>query len=383
MLSHVLGHWTHAIANDKFFRYCPTCLSYGFQSSICQIDAIERCPVHGDALRNTCAVCGALTPRYAWDRTLQVDHGVLCCSKCGKAYALAWNRSHWFKWRPMPGAEIYVEMEKDLSRVITVRRINVRSWDWRLDTLTKSEQRKSEFFLLKRLLGLRTVSSCVSGQSPIRSVLRISLPLDKGTGREGKSDLESEELATLRQGYERARTQAEGMMEDGKQLLDEIKANPQLRDQGTPLQLLRSFSKPRTFAALLFRFRNELYPRLLDFDQPATIRWIPGYLHNLFLGRFYPGTAARWERFFWTCYRAELRFISFMEQHTRGLSEGDDSWSRGVGQRYLQAMEMPHGLTLPPGTGTFRVDHGETSYAVFVCAAMPVAFRKPKVREDF
>ncbi|WUR16026.1 hypothetical protein E7V67_013255 [[Empedobacter] haloabium] len=59
------GRWTHLLASDSAFRYCPECLAHGYQSALYQIEGIAACPIHNVPLHVRCRHCGAITQRYA------------------------------------------------------------------------------------------------------------------------------------------------------------------------------------------------------------------------------------------------------------------------------------------------------------------------------
>lgn len=73
------GEPLFALAGYEQFRYCPTCLDDGYQSSLCQIAWLRRCPQHGDALIAHCRQCGCKTPRYMAAKDLRL---ALRCTGC-------------------------------------------------------------------------------------------------------------------------------------------------------------------------------------------------------------------------------------------------------------------------------------------------------------
>ncbi|WAL84948.1 hypothetical protein OYT13_11365 [Pandoraea sp. XJJ-1] len=83
------GRWASGLASDDALRFCPTCLSLGFHHAACQIEALEKCPIHGDTLRSTCPQCGARTPRYAL--THATFDAPFRCPSCGNWYGAAWG----------------------------------------------------------------------------------------------------------------------------------------------------------------------------------------------------------------------------------------------------------------------------------------------------
>lgn len=59
-----ISHLYKELADDRELRYCPKCMSMGFQAAIAQIQGIDHCPIHGEAHRNACMRCGSKTPPY-------------------------------------------------------------------------------------------------------------------------------------------------------------------------------------------------------------------------------------------------------------------------------------------------------------------------------
>lgn len=78
-LSYWAGDWTRLLASDTHFRYCPACIEYGYQSWICQLAALARCPIHRCELLSACRACGAPTCAYgvtscAFDKPMRCHH---------------------------------------------------------------------------------------------------------------------------------------------------------------------------------------------------------------------------------------------------------------------------------------------------------------------
>jgi len=88
-LANSCGSWAQRIASDEQLRFCPSCLAQGYQSAVFQIDAIERCPIHGETLRAQCPHCGGPTPRYALTPEA-FDVPMLCCF-CERLYDESWS----------------------------------------------------------------------------------------------------------------------------------------------------------------------------------------------------------------------------------------------------------------------------------------------------
>ncbi|MFT7773341.1 hypothetical protein [Roseateles sp.] len=95
--------WGRAVASDRALRYCPTCLSMGYQSVICQVEGLARCPQHNDWLLDHCSACNAPTPRYAV--TAEAFDEPLICGHCRTAYAPIWGPAGGGQFRTRMGDE--------------------------------------------------------------------------------------------------------------------------------------------------------------------------------------------------------------------------------------------------------------------------------------
>lgn len=115
-LLHQSPRWGQTVSSDRAFRYCPTCLAMGYQSSLCQIDGLARCPQHNDLLLEHCVNCNAPTPRYAI--TTAAFDVPLVCIHCGKAYAPIWDSigGDLFK-RRIPDEGEYLRLGQWIGRV--------------------------------------------------------------------------------------------------------------------------------------------------------------------------------------------------------------------------------------------------------------------------
>lgn len=145
------GYLCFEIASDAQFRYCPTCLAQGFQSSIYQIDGILTCPIHGDAFSDRCPSCGGASPRYAvaaaaFDKPMR-------CSGCGACYANAWSLDGMVtSWTRVKGSDRLMVVQDWLQRVASRRW--PRSGEYALAAMSAREQRLTIFDFLRRAVPL-------------------------------------------------------------------------------------------------------------------------------------------------------------------------------------------------------------------------------------
>ncbi|MCE4539653.1 hypothetical protein LXT12_20585 [Pelomonas sp. P7] len=81
--------WCRSLADDQTFRYCPTCLGQGYQSVLCQMSGLQRCPIHDEPLIAHCQACGAATPPYAV--TVEAFEQPMVCCECNEHFAPIWR----------------------------------------------------------------------------------------------------------------------------------------------------------------------------------------------------------------------------------------------------------------------------------------------------
>lgn len=81
--------WEHSVLRDSLsdsasiFKYCQTCLSYGYHSIMFCYPGIEHCPIHGDPLVSTCRYCGRDINAHL---DLVAIDNPYACSFCGASF---------------------------------------------------------------------------------------------------------------------------------------------------------------------------------------------------------------------------------------------------------------------------------------------------------
>lgn len=153
--------WGQAVASDRALRYCPTCLSMGYQSSLCQIEGLVRCPQHNDLLLDHCKKCNAPTPPYAV--TAEAFDEPLVCIHCGNAYASIWAsaRGDMFQ-KQVDDESAYCRLGEWFGRVET---LNIQWPDrvaWLADPRAPAQAAKAN----KRIQMLGTLTSIVTWSEP-------------------------------------------------------------------------------------------------------------------------------------------------------------------------------------------------------------------------
>jgi hypothetical protein len=140
-----------AIASDVRFRYCPTCLAQGFQSSTYQIDGIPKCPIHGDAFSDQCPSCGRASPRYAVIKA-SFDEPMRCAD-CGAYYANAWSLHGMVtSWTRVKGSDRLIIVQDWLQRIASLQAPSLG--EYALAGMSALEQRLTIFDYLRRAVPL-------------------------------------------------------------------------------------------------------------------------------------------------------------------------------------------------------------------------------------
>jgi hypothetical protein len=134
------GNWASRIASDEHLRFCSSCLRVGFQSSLFQIDALTRCPIHNDPLLEHCPHCQQPTPRYAL--TAEGFDAPLHCARCGLPYAAFWGEK---RLRYEAARTLELERLRIIARELGASRSLVTRWpdfdSWRMEPHHSSASR--------------------------------------------------------------------------------------------------------------------------------------------------------------------------------------------------------------------------------------------------
>lgn len=153
--------WGQALASDRALRYCPTCLSMGYQSSLCQVDGLDRCPQHNDLLLDHCKNCNAPTPPYAV--TAEAFDEPLVCIHCRKAYASIWASADGSLFRSQVEDEgDYRLLSQWFGRVETLNIQWPDSVAWLADPRASAQAVKAN----KRIQMLGTLTNIVAWSRP-------------------------------------------------------------------------------------------------------------------------------------------------------------------------------------------------------------------------
>lgn len=357
-LDSVLDDWTHRLASDQALRYCPSCLAQGFHSPLCQIDGLRVCPVHGDALRNTCCHCEAPMPRFAWGRTFNDVGCAMHCKRCRQPFAHAWALASHLKWRAMPGAELYGALALKLAASREVQWLNSVAWDAALDGIDRSKRRCYEYALLQGALepaqsaGTRVDGAYIEEWLQLPRVKEIDL-------FEGVSA-----QAPIGRAYEQAWRQISRAANAGTtQTWAESRSGVLEPDD---------FRDPESVAAYLFQCRFE---RARNPSSPPcglrTRDFRPGV--DL-LAAFFDLDLDLWQHVFAACHRAELRFARLMRDRTAAMSRGAPGWAETLA---FHECGLSRARPLPLGAALLSARHGDALSGILAFPRLPAAEEFP------
>lgn len=168
-LSTLAGPWTAHLASDRHLRYCTLCIDRGFQSALCQITGLRRCPAHGIELRERCPHCDHPTPRYALCE--EAFECVMHCSVCGLPLSKAWDKGALARWTPLTDVAAYAPLERWLRRVagLELQWPDLVHWmEDRSDPEAETRRRCAVFAALRHLVPLKLDEPI--GEDPARTV---------------------------------------------------------------------------------------------------------------------------------------------------------------------------------------------------------------------
>lgn len=152
-LAQATDRWWRALASDRRLRFCPSCIACGFQSMLCQLDALTHCPVHGDTIVDACPACGAETPRYAI--TKEGFERPMICPHCETPYAPCWAPANPVgNWEGPCDVRAYVTMEKWVRAADALSCVWPDQASWMVDPTDENSahnKRLCMFELLKHL----------------------------------------------------------------------------------------------------------------------------------------------------------------------------------------------------------------------------------------
>jgi hypothetical protein len=172
-------------AGDKHFRYCPACLDRGFQSPLCQIDGLARCPIHLAPIINSCRRCGEPTGRYGNDAYLRRR---LRCIKCAVPLGYAWGDDGLLRWEVSLDTGPYDRLRSTLKELKKFKWLDRGGWDQHFEHLSSGQRRVANLGFAVEALGL-SISSEVLDPAITRGHgqaihLQPGLPLNTGAGND-------------------------------------------------------------------------------------------------------------------------------------------------------------------------------------------------------
>ena len=342
-----LGDWTTRLAGDRHFRYCPACLELGFQSSVCQMDALQSCPLHGQTFHSTCMHCGADTPAFAWD-----DDTPMGCTRCFMPLSSAWSPSGALRWKPMPGAQRYAALQERLKALRLAQWTDPEGWNCRYsrqDAIVAG--RRAEGALLAQVLGISASDDPEGMWSSAPEFMM--LPVGQGGGARISSA-----MCRIYERFRESIAPAVGRAEAEESVRSFLTVRNRAFRVG-------DFQDVRSFAYILFRRRFELTDRQNDRHLATQFlsESMTGLLHT------FSSDLDAWRRFLDLCYRAELHYCEFLRNRTHGLVPGEPAWREVISMH--SAALSPLMLPLPYGVGILKLTRDDEKFAVITLAGLP------------
>jgi len=307
-LSVVLGLSAKRFAGDEHLRYCPACIDLGFQSALCQIDAIVKCPIHRAPILNTCRRCGRHTPPYAVNAALKTP---MRCRGCSQPLGYAWGEHALLRWQALPDTAGYARLADAIRCLSEVRWLDRGGWDEHFSHFTPVNERIAAFGLALKAAGTTIDTSLLHPAVLTGSSGALSLDL----GAEGfRWDSETVE-EVFHQAWAR-RLKSIGVDRVATELHEEnIKIYNFLR----PVEAV-GCKDAEVLAALLwchrfgYLYRGELHDhrRLIA----GRVKWAKGLVLRV----------AQWDAFFEFASAADAAFAAKWCGLTGGLERSDTRW---------------------------------------------------------
>ncbi|QTQ38900.1 Uncharacterized protein ToN1_48060 [Aromatoleum petrolei] len=153
-LDRISSRWATSLASDRYFRFCRSCLSEGYQSIFCQIDGLQACPIHHEPLHAACPHCGEPTPRYAVTRLSMA--APFRCPLCGAYYGRQPYSVIVRHYLPLAASsfEPYARIMKWLSAIDMLQLTWPRLEDWQVGCQGEMDdvaRRRGVFLVFTRL----------------------------------------------------------------------------------------------------------------------------------------------------------------------------------------------------------------------------------------
>ncbi len=347
------GQWAKILGSEERMRFCPTCMRHGYQSSLCQIDAMVRCPAHRDLISDECLDCGGPTPPYTFEGA---THNVFKCGLCNAASWGVKNPSALLKWRRMPGLQDYIQVAMRLAPLQRATFMDRESWDERFRHRAPQVKRIAEFNLLHRALHLRLPSECFT-----RQIAQVVVSRARMRSRETAVhvDISPRSRLVAYNSQLRLIRLSLGERSTTARRIAEVRTD-QLPHSLEP----EDFADSEVLAYCLFRLRFESDPRLLS-ESDVRARSIRPAILELMM-RFGPDEQ-ECRKFVAACYLADLSFCKMLRDRAEGFARGECTWHE-VMEEHHRGFSARH-LFLPYGLGILRVRYSSMTVAAFGFAA--------------
>jgi hypothetical protein len=308
------------VAGDEYLRYCPVCIDHGFQSALCQVDAVVRCPIHHALLTTFCRQCGQPTGRYALDNSFNKP---LQCSHCEMPLGRAWKEDAPPRWDFDCDIEPLTRIARQLGLIRRVRWFSREAWDAHFEHHRTADVRTATLGLLR----------CAEGSTVDQNIFHAATLHDLQLRIEVRPRPDE-----LREFHDR--NAVEAFAELSAHLLNGLGASRMLEALRTETLKLGWYpdrvewvgsTDYKLLAYVLWRSRAATW------DSP----WPVGSLRRGALSWASEFHIERqdWIKILKLGYQAEVRFARWWCDRTIGLSRNSDEW-RGLMSKYRSFFDV-------------------------------------------
>lgn len=171
-LERYVGPAVVRLCGAERLRYCPECFAAGYQSALCQLEALKRCPVHACELLDRCGRCGERTPTYAL--TTGFRHP-FTCAFCGLCFGGP-NADRLSSWNASIDTRPYVSLLTKLRPLASLQVCGSELDAWQPGVPEDGAGRRAAgFLLLAHAAGIKLDSALFSD-----ATLRVQMLSEPG-----------------------------------------------------------------------------------------------------------------------------------------------------------------------------------------------------------
>lgn len=314
------------VMSKKRFRYCQRCLDMGYQSYICQIDAMYLCPVHDCVLLDGCQGCNAPTGAYELGGK---SNFAMLCNVCGKPMGGCWADA-FHSWSNFD-VSAYRRLALILPNIKNISFYEMASWKAYFQCFAPHKFNSALFGHILNVLDIRDFNDYVVPEVLGRPSRRLLVPIEPTPA---KTTWEADDGVC--QYVKSLQRQEERYQKNVPVALDAFKS---VRDQH-----LASIDEQRMLKVEWSHLRYNPHASVVVLVNSCDHEV---FAHHLFCNKFLnpakwykpifrPSALSiatdilmdfeSWREFFSFAYEAELRFAKYWCELTEGWPEGGRKW---------------------------------------------------------